>query len=402
MLDDLGKAEGLGEIEAAAVRYDWAGTEVAKSALSHGLYRVGVHPLGRGIAGMSRECVLHTYDDKLDLTLETSLAKDPAIAAIRRRLDIDNEMPYNLIRTVALSRNADRYLFTVVDEAWCIDSEGRLLWSTKLPLEDGWSRVATSSREIHTSVEVSNALDLMGLSLPLDPEDVKGRYRALAREWHPDLNRGSRESHQRMTALNLAAETLTGIELGSFSTYFGPRFNYRRVEETYRETIRIDGYEMQIRGTMETNMPEIAVADWLYASCFAAESNTAYLGSDAGHVVEMTEDGKAKRVYDIGSRPRKIMAAGGLLYLFTDTRLYVLKDDSLMSITDIFEAGDLILLPAGLGLLQKNQFKWLNRHGEYLGSVASKNPIRRVFQSGSAWVIETRQHRAVIEGPPQL
>ena len=58
MIDDLGKADGLGQIEAAALRYDRAGELAVKKKLQHGVSRVGVHPIGRGfdryVAGLYR------------------------------------------------------------------------------------------------------------------------------------------------------------------------------------------------------------------------------------------------------------------------------------------------------------------------------------------------------------
>ena len=54
LIDDLGKSEGLGAIEAAAMRYDRTGKAVVKAALQHGTYQIGVHPLGRGLVAMSK------------------------------------------------------------------------------------------------------------------------------------------------------------------------------------------------------------------------------------------------------------------------------------------------------------------------------------------------------------
>ena len=79
MIDDLAKAEGLGHIEGSALRYDQSGNVAAKVGMQHGTYRVGVHPLGRGLIAMSRDCVVHAYDDHLTLILETALSEAPEI-----------------------------------------------------------------------------------------------------------------------------------------------------------------------------------------------------------------------------------------------------------------------------------------------------------------------------------
>ena len=181
MVDDLGNAEGLGNIEAAALRYDQTGNQVAMAGMQHSTYRVGVHPLGRGLIAMSRECVLHAYDDNLAPLLETALPESPEIHALRRRFDIPEDKLRNHIRCVAMSAEARSYLFTAVDEAWCIDLDGKGLWGAKLPRQEGWTRTETSASDFRTSVEVEQALDVMGLSLPITPDTIKQRYRLLTK-----------------------------------------------------------------------------------------------------------------------------------------------------------------------------------------------------------------------------
>ncbi len=108
MIDDLGKAGGLGQIETAALSYDRSGNLVAKGRLLHSVYRLGVHPCGRGLIAMSRDCVAHAYDENLKVIFETSLAETPEIQALRKRFEIRDDLLKNHIRCVALSRDALR------------------------------------------------------------------------------------------------------------------------------------------------------------------------------------------------------------------------------------------------------------------------------------------------------
>jgi hypothetical protein len=179
LLDHIGKAEGFGRIKAAALCYDRAGNVTAKAALNEDIYCIGVHPQGSGMIAMSRESVVHAYDDALNPLLETALNEAPEIRAIRQRFEITADELKNHVRCVALSRRADRYLFTVVDEAWCTGVDGRGLWGVKLPIKDGWTRVATQSSRSGTSAEVDRALSLMNLSLPVTAEGLKKRYATL-------------------------------------------------------------------------------------------------------------------------------------------------------------------------------------------------------------------------------
>lgn len=394
MIDDLAKAEGLGNIEASALRYDQAGNVAAKVGMQHGIYRVGVHPLGRGLIAMSRDCVVHAYDDYLALILETALPEAPEIIALKRRFDISDGSLKNHIRCVALSAEARSYLFTAVDEAWCVGMDGKGLWGTKLPLKEGWARVATPTSNPQTSAEVERALDVMGLSLPIDPDMVKRRFRSLAKRWHPDLNPGLGQSQDQMKALNLAAETLTGIEASSLPTYAGVEF----IQERKATEFEVDGYRVTM--TMSLVAGEIHVSDWIYAACYAAKSDSAYLASYSGRVVQVDEHGDGVRAYDIGSVPRRIIDTGDYLYLLTDTRLYILRDDELVALMDTFEAGDLIVAQTGFGLLEKKRIRWFREDGQYLGAVVSKDPIRRVYSVDDRMIVETRQRRTVIQGVP--
>lgn len=394
MIDDLGKADGLGQVEAAALRYDRAGRLAANKGLLHDVYRVGVHPLGCGLIAMSRDCAVHAYNDDLEPILETPLIATPEIWALRKRFDIPDDQLKNHIRCVALSRDASRYLFAAVDEAWCVHIGGKGLWGAKLPVKEGWTRVAAPSTEFSTSADVNRALTLMGLYLPITPEELKQRYRELAKQWHPDLNPRDPEAGEKMKSLSAAAEVLTGIEASSLPRYTGVTF----VCEMDRTEFDVDG----IRFTMSVGMHvgEIHASDWIYAAGFAARSHGVYLAGYSGRVVLVDEMGNGVRVYDIGSVPRRIVDTGDYLYLLTDTRLYVLHDDSLHALVDTFDGGDLVVAQTAFGLLEKKRLRWFREDGHYLGSIISKDPIRRVYATGEGTVLETRQRRVVVRGIP--
>lgn len=394
MIDDLGNAQGLGQIEAAALQYDRLGKPAAKAGFQHGIYRLGIHPLGQGLIAMSKECVIHAYDGRLQLLFQTALAQSPEIESLRMRVQIPDDQLKNHIRCVAFSKDGARYLFTAVDEAWCVNSDGKGLWGAKLPIKQGWTRVATPSDSFATSAEVHGALAAMGLSLPVTPEDVKRRYRQLAKEWHPDVNPNNSEAEEKMKALNAAAEALTGVNMNSLPHYAGATF----VSEMARTDVQVGGIKFTV--TLGLQGGEAMAADWIYAASFAARSNSVYLAGYSGRVVLVDERGKAVRVYDIGTVPRRIVDTGDYLYLLTNTRLYVLHDEALHAVIDTYDGGDFVVAQTGFGLLEKNRMRWFSQNGTYLGSVISKDPIRRVYSTPKGMVVETRQRRAMVDGVP--
>src|SRR5208282_2441078 len=208
MLDDLGNAEGFGDSEAAVLRYERDGRLAAKAGFSHRLYRLGVHPLGHEFIAVSADCEVYAYDDYLRLLWRAALGDAPQIQALRRRFAICDEWLKHHIRCVALARDRSRYLFTAVDEAWCVDVRGEVIWGLKLPPQDGWTLYEAQAG---ASAEVRRALALLELAPPVTPAQIKTRYRELAMRWHPDRN-DSAQAHEQMIALNSAVELLSGID----------------------------------------------------------------------------------------------------------------------------------------------------------------------------------------------
>jgi DnaJ domain len=345
MLDDLGNAQGFGDSEAAVLRYDRAGRLAAKAGFAHKLYRLGLHPLGREFIAMSADCILSAYDDDLRLLWRTTLADAPQLQALRRRFAICDEWLKNHIRCVALARDRSGYLFTAVDQAWCVDAQGEVLWGLKLPLRDGWTRFVAQAA---ASVEVGRALALMELALPVTPLQVRRRYRELALRWHPDRNDNA-QAHEQMTALNSAVELLSGIDERLLSGEGGATSSGD------------EGTEFNCRGadlTMTLGFDERLDADWIYAADFAAHSNAVYLGSYRGRVVMIDPEGEARRVYNVGITPRRIIDRGEFLYILTHPALYVLRDGSLENMIDLLDGGELVMAPNGFGVLETKRLRW--------------------------------------------
>jgi len=386
-LDDLGKSDP--KAPAAAMRYGRNGNVEAQTPLAHGFYRIGVSAMSGSFIGLSRAHIAHAYDERLRLILETDLSKSPEIAAIRKRLGIAPEDLHTHIRTVGLSDDAQRYLFTVVDEAWCIGVNGVGLWGLAVPLQDGYRLEEAQSG---TRADIQQALDTMGLVLPLAADEVKKRYRSLAKEWHPDVNK-SPGAGVRMQEINNAVSLLVGLSGDELARYSGVRMAHAPEKSM---TFKAQGVEF----TLSINIPtsEVSAADWIYASAFAANSSRAYVATYSGKVLEVDEAGVPVRYYSIGSVPRRIIDTGERLYLLTDTRLYVLQAGALHALVDVSEGGDLIVAQTGFGLLEKKRFRWFDENSAPVAAVLSKSPLRRVYQNADAVIIETRTHRLRVGG----
>lgn len=398
LLDDLGNAQAYPGAAAAALSCGRSGRQIAERALSWDVYRRQVNPLGRGFIAVSSDQVLHCYDEELNTLVALPLAETPELRAAKSRLEIGDHEMHRHIRTAALRPDSQAYLFSVVDEAFAIDVDARPLWAVRMPQQEGWERVGTMTSQTGTRADVEEALNLLSLSYPFEADDVKRRYRELAKRWHPDKNPGrEQESAEQFRRVVDAAELLSGLDMSSFA---GPaeRTIYKKVLGG-PERFEIEGTGITVSVEILTHGDERSVADWIYAASFGA-SGGAFLAGYSGKVVEIDGTGAPVRLFDTGTVPRRIADTGDYLYFLTDTRLYVIRDRHLVNIVDVFGKGELVVGETGFGLLNRKAFRWYTEEGSFVGGVRTKHPLRRIYPAGDVWNVETRQHRAEVRGVP--
>lgn len=367
--DDLAKsAVALGG--PGAVMFSNAGGRRQTSArLRRDAYPIAVHPEGRGFAALSKSRVLSVYNERLDIDFETDLAHAPEIAAVAERLVWSHEEASRAIRCIALSPNRDRYLFTCVDEAWCIDRAGNREWGIRTPQKDPVRQTVRIS--FGTKSEIEEALLVLGLQLPVTPAEIQQRYRSLARQHHPDLQSGSVEL---MKSINVAADRLTGL-------------SPEKLDGSSAGTTEL--VATLIHGTEH---------DWIYATAFSADGESALVGTYAGLVLRVVRGGRPVAIYDVGSAPVRIVETSRFLYVMTMTRLYVLAGEQLVGLEDCSPKCDLIVNQGLILLVEDKGIRVFTEEGRPIGLALTAAPIRRAFVDKGDVVVETRTHRARFRG----
>lgn len=396
-LDAKGQRASFPSAPAIAFTTDRGGVRLAERGLDHDVYRADINGDGSGMLFLSREGILHGYSETFEPLLLESVADIPEYAAQAQRFGITPTALKNHTRCVALSTDRSRYLLTVVDEAWCYDvASGQPLWGLRFPAKEGWTDVTSNrSGTFGTSDEIAAALRLMELELPVSQDAMTSQYRALALRWHPDRNPHDAGATRRFQDLVAAMQLLTGADVSSVSGGEVTGAGYERV--LGRDVVAAgDGTTATLTVTMQIG--GAWGADWIYAANLARTGHSAFLGGYSGQVVEVDSSGVPVRIYDIGAVPRHVADTGKHRYILTDTRLYVLSDDSIEAIVDVAEKGDLIVGDLGVGILEPKRFQWFTPSGELLGTVQTRDPIRRIYSCAEGLVVETRTRRAVTSG----
>jgi DnaJ domain len=379
--DNRGQSGKFPNNKSAVEIIDKQGQRIAEKGFHHDIYRLNVPPVQNCFAILSTDCGLYVYDDKLN-----------TISAI----DLLNKgEAKNYIRCVCVSSTNEQILYTIVDQAWCIDFKGSNRWAVKLPPKEGWEKVVERVDSFGTSQEIQNALDLMSLAFPIEPGEIKSKYRELAIKWHPDKNPNNPLAHERMQQLNNAYELLTG-------------------EKAHLEDIRTEKvHYKKVLGRQRINVPEAAAAfdieismmgpgeDWVYASALSNRGG-AFLGAYSGKIIEVDHKGDPIRFFDIGCVPSKIIEIEPYLFIQSSTRLYILKNETLCKLIDIFDKGEVVFFQTGFCLLTPKLCQFFKINGEPIGNIITEQPIRRLYQEKRGLVVETRQHRALINNFPSL
>ena len=389
LLDRSGASAGQPRVKAVLRRQDRFGQLVAEKRLVHDAYRTGSRATG-SIAIIDSSGVLHIYDATLNLVLKTNLREDPRTADHFRTIDTNYWGEFkSQIRAVDVAPEGNRYLFTLADEAWCCTVSGRAVWGVVMPLKEGWKRVVRQTERFGVGSEVDEALRLFGLSLPVSPVDIKRKYRSMALAHHPDRNLDSPHATEKMKVLNRAFEVLTGVDPNTLEFEESDTTHFARAGPD--QVIEVAGQRLEI--TMTGGTPQ----NWIYAASFAAANGGAYIATYSGKVIQLSREGRALVVYDIGTCPSEIVDVGRYSYFLTPTRLYVIEDRTkLAGFLDVFHQGRLIVSQSGFGLLMSKKLQWFTVSGTKVGELVTRDPIRALHAAEGGTVVQTRQHQVEV------
>jgi len=383
------------ELTKAALRVvDRSGLRVFAQGLRHDVYRADASPSGSGFLAMARDGGLHGYDSQLRAFLFASVSALPEFRAQAQRLGITADELHTHVRCVALSEDHSRFLVTIVDEAWCLRSDGAVEWGLRMPLKDGWAPAERTAIATGTRSDVVEALRTLELAMPVSQEEITQQYRRQAARWHPDRNPRDPQATVRMQKINGAIALLTGVDVSEFSVQAPTQVMYCRPEDVQK--VDIPGL-----GSLSVSLQvsEKFAVDWIYAANLGVDRR-AYLGGYSGKVVVVRSDGSPERVIDTGEVPSFIGEVGERLFLLTSGRLFVLTGGRLDAIVDVHRGARALLAEQGFGLQYDKRFEWYTLEGDLAGAVQTRDPIRRTSSAGESLVLETRQHRCRVSGAP--
>ncbi|HAW59257.1 MAG TPA: hypothetical protein DCX03_09660, partial [Bacteroidales bacterium] len=376
---------------------DKSGNFIKEVGLDHSIYRIGLDHFAKHFVLMDKESVLHIYNENLEEIRSSKLANDPRVVQIR-----ESDMGFygdvrTSIRCIDVSSDGNTILFTIADSAFLVNLYGNTIWARSMPLGEGWVREFIKGNRVGTSQEVFTALKFMGLSLPVTREQIRGRYRELSKQYHPDLNPNIPDRGEMMKSLNINHDVLTGIDSNELSKNPNKEYiTYRRTKPDSVERFSFTNEYFTIEVSIEINTGGPAL-DWIYAAAISNKKGGTYLGTYSGKVVKLDPLGEPEFALDVANIPRQLIEVGEYLYILTDTRLYIVDDEkALVNLIDVHNQGKLAVSPEGFGLYSNKSLSWYTPTGVFEFSLVTKHPLRTFYMIDGYMVVETRQHRAFV------
>ena len=367
-----------------------SGSLIAEKSLKHGAWVIGSVKSGSNVAIMDIHSVLYIYDMALHQLVRAYLAD------IADEVDPGRHVQYigggsewqSGVKAVDTAPQGARYVFTVRDEAWCKDRSGRTVWGIVTPRMQNWERVVRRTGSFGTSDEVEKALRLFGLSLPVNPADIKHKYRQLAFTHHPNRKPGDSVAAERMKAVNRAFEILTGVDPTTLELGESDKAYFARTEPDQLDVV-LD----------EVTITEGARRDEICAASFAAADGGVYIAAESGKIIHLSREGSPLAVYDVGARPLEIAETGRYTYFLTRTKLYVIEDkDKLAACIDVVGEVQLIVSTRGVGLLGSKRLQWFSADGNMLDELTTRDPIRAIYAADGGAIVQTLQHQVRVHG----
>jgi len=302
------------------------------------------------------------------------------------------------LRRIELTSDLSRFLITIIDKAYLLDSKMNLKNVWQVPFKEGYEK-----REIETSnnVDIKVIECLKVLELPDRPskEEIKIAFRKQVFKWHPDRNPNNSEAGERTRQLIQAYEFLSGESaLQAFEGIKKDGFYW--VDMSNFEKIEVNGISIEINFTIGSG------EDWIYGAGMSDDGSRIYLGCYSGKIYQINQNGFAEKIYIIpenkpedkkdvyetlNSKANPVLFVtefNDRKYILTRWYLYILKDDNIVRYLKN-ENGKYRLFRKGFILQDKKQINFFDRDGKRTGMITFKSPILQVCYRDNILLVES-------------
>ncbi len=212
------------------------------------------------------------------------------------------------VRYIAISGDAQHCLFTIRGKIYIFNQwlHTQCIWN--IPYRDRDELIEKVSYKVNyntKNVLIEEALTTLELIGHPTQDEIKTQFRKMAFLHHPDRNPEDIGANERMKEILASYKTLSGVDVRT----------------------ALEDIEQSITLSFAFSPDE----DQILASHITLHAERIYLGCYTGKVYCMDLTGKVLKVYSTVDGILGIRERGSYLYIWTDTNMYVLKDDKVIN-----------------------------------------------------------------------
>ncbi|MXW39409.1 MAG: hypothetical protein F4Z65_14250 [Acidobacteria bacterium] len=163
--------------------------------------------------------------------------------------------------------------------------------------------------------------------------------------------------------------------------------------------------------------------DSVVATCFRSAGHGVYLACYSGRLIRLDETGQVQDVLCLGAHiasqatgnrhvqgvVSELVEANDSLYLRVRGHragfglskaadVITVRDSLVKNRIPIPEGGEMLAAAFGIGVMERKRVTYFDRHGCWLSTLVTRDPLRLVYRHGEAVVAETRRQRVVLLG----
>jgi len=351
--------------------YSPEGEIVSQEDWPQSFYRLKICPTGEHLIG---------YSDDLKMSLWTLSGERLAERNIRHEAE-DNK--YH-VRRVDLSEDARHCLFTSMTRAYLLDQRLRTVRVWIMPAPEGY-KVERDGQDA-SNEQIKRSLATLELNGHPTQEEIRTQFRRLVLRYHPDRNPGDAAALERMKEIIVAYKMVSEGDVLAVLEGLGNREYYKILHETESE---ITGTGLSMKLTISMSGP----GDWIYASHIAPDAKRIYFGCYSGTVYCVDPGGNVLKVYSADAPIDGILEAGGYVYLWTHTSLYVLEDEKVANHIDLRDGGLECFTEWGFIVKKGASLILCSEDGAWLGTVHFPKEPREVIPTATGLVAYTTKER---------
>jgi len=323
--------------------------------------------------------IVATIAASLELSIWTPAGQRLASRSIRGFTEKLNEC-----KSFAVSPDGEYIVVSVADRVWVLDSTLSVINRWRVPLKEGWVKDEGTPTDDPRRVQIEEDLATLNLTGTVSQDELRQAFRQLILQYHPDRNLDSDEATDKTVALIGAYKRLSGEDIELALDGLGLSERYHQPGPVTKFEVPALGIEIGFQVSLGGDG-----RDWIYASYLSDRVEQIYLGTYAGQVYCVSNEGRVLKTFSVGEPVMMVREAQGNLWIQGFATVYVFQGEHLIRHLPLPTGSRTAWGPNGFCISQDKEVTLFTSLGEATGRILFNRPVSTTIWTDDSLVIET-------------